>query len=143
VPRAVLDTTVLVSAFLRFVPGGTSYELLRFAYEGRFDLHLCEEILDETARALLKSKRNKRLYLYSDERALEYCEGLRRLATLVTDLPEIKLVRDPTDDKIVACAVAANAHYLVTWDKDLLSLEKYRGIRMTTPEQFLRSLRQA
>ena len=138
----MLDSTVLVSAFLRFIPGGASYDLIRFADEGLFELCLCEEILAETAEALVRSKRNKRLYSYSDENVLEYCSALNQFATIVTDLPNIKLVRDPADDKIVACALAADADYIVTRDKDLLSLGGHEGIRMITPERFLHLLRQ-
>jgi putative PIN family toxin of toxin-antitoxin system len=138
----VLDSTVLVSAFLRFIPGAASYELLRFADGGRFELCLSEGILAETAQALVKSKRNKRLYSYSDENVLEYCRALGRFATIVTNLPDIKLVRDPTDDKILACALAAGADYLVTRDKDLLFLTEHEGIRTITPETFLHLLRQ-
>ena len=138
----MLDSTVLVSAFLRFIPGGASYELIRFAGEGLFELCLCEEILAETAHALVRSKRSKRLYSYSDENVFEYCSALNQFATIVTDLPTIKLVRDSADDKIVACALAADADYIVTRDKDLLSLEQYDEIKMITPERFLHLLRQ-
>ena len=138
----MLDSTVLVSAFLRFIPGGASYELIRFAGEGLFELCLCEEILAETAHALVRSKRSKRLYSYSDENVFEYCSALNQFATIVTDLPTIKLVRDSADDKIVACALAADADYIVTRDKDLLSLGGHEGIRMITPERFLHLLRQ-
>jgi putative PIN family toxin of toxin-antitoxin system len=141
-PKAVLDTTVLVSAFLNPKPGGASYDLLRFADQGTFELCLSEGILEETARVLLRSARNRRLYEYSDDDVVEYREGLARFATLVTDLPEIKVVaRDPNDDAIVACAIAAGAEYLVTRDKDLLSLKEHEGILMTTPEKFLHTLR--
>ena|SRR5713101_1238125 len=135
-PKAVLDTTVLVSAFLRFVPGGASHDLLRFADKGAFEL-----FLEETAQALVQSERSKRLYSYSDDNVIEYCQGLSRFATLVTDLPEVKVVRDPNDDKIVACALAAGAEYIVTRDKDLLSLGEYEGVTMITPEEFLHVLR--
>jgi uncharacterized protein len=138
----VLDSTVLVSAFLRFIPGAASYELLRFASEGAFELWLSEDILEETERALLRSKRSKRLYSYTDDDVTDYCEALNRFAAIATDLPNIRVVRDPTDDKIVACAVAAGAGYIVTRDKDLLSLKDYEGVTMITPEQFLHLLRQ-
>src|SRR5262245_50895436 len=106
--RAVLDTTVLVSAFLRFVPGGASHDLLKLADDGKFELFLSEGILEETAQALLKSERNRRLYSYSEEHVIEYCQGLTRLGTLVTDLPDVRVVlRDPNDDMIIACALAA------------------------------------
>ena len=141
-PKAVLESTVLVSAFLRFIPGGASHELIRFAAEGLFELCLCEEIPAETEQALVRSKPSKRLYSYSDENVLEYCSALNQFATIVTDLPNIKLVRDPADDKIVACALAADAAYIVTRDKDLLSLGEHEGIEMITPERFLHLLRQ-
>jgi putative PIN family toxin of toxin-antitoxin system len=140
--KAVVDTTVLVSAFLRFVPGGASHDLLRFADEGSFELLLSEGILEETARALLESARNRRLYAYSDEDVIEYCQGLMRYATLVTDVPDLRgVVRDPNDDMIIACAVASGAEYIVTRDKDLLSLAQYEGIVMIKPEAFLHVLR--
>ena len=63
--KAVLDTTVLVSALLRHVPGGASCELLRLAQEGAYELYLSDDILEETARVLLTSGRIRRRYRYS------------------------------------------------------------------------------
>jgi predicted nucleic acid-binding protein len=58
--------------------------------------------------------------------------------SVVTDLPLVTgVVRDPNDDMVVACALAANADFIVTRDKDLLSLGTYEGIRIVTPRQFL------
>lgn len=140
--KAVIDTTVLVSAFLRFIPGGASHDLLRFADEGAFELYFSESILEETARALLKSKRSRRLYSYSDEDVIEYCQGLTRFGTIVKDVPDIQgVVRDPNDDMIVACALAAGADYIVTRDKDLLALGQYERITVIKPEPFLHLLR--
>ena len=42
---------------------------------------------------------------------------------------------------IVACAVKAQADFIVTRDKDLLSLGSYAGIAMVTPERFRHMLR--
>ena len=50
--KAVLDTTVLVSALLNLNPGGVSYELLRLAKQGTFELYISDEILEETAETL-------------------------------------------------------------------------------------------
>jgi predicted nucleic acid-binding protein len=58
--------------------------------------------------------------------------------SVVTDLPLVTgVVRDPNDDMVVACALEARADYIVTRDKDLLSLGTYEGIRIVTPRQFL------
>lgn len=37
---------------------------------------------------------------------------------------------------MIACAVAADAAYLVTGDDDMLVLGQYEGIRIVTPRQF-------
>lgn len=48
-----------------------------------------------------------------------------------------RVVRDPNDDMVIACALAGRAGYVVTRDKDLLSLGLYEGVRMVTPRQLL------
>ena len=48
--KVVLDSTVLVSAFL--AKTGVSAELLHKAKDGGFDICLAEEILEEVQRAL-------------------------------------------------------------------------------------------
>ena len=117
--RAVFDSTVLISAFLR--PGGLSDELLILATQGEFELLLAAEIILETWRKLLTSGRIRARYRYSDERAHRYCRGLLRTAELVRDLPPIAgIVRDPEDDMILACALKGQADSIVTGDKDLL-----------------------
>lgn len=141
--KAVLDTTVLVSAFLNPDREGVSYELLRCGEIGAFDLFISEEILQELQDALLNRKSIRRHYIYPDNRVLAYCQGLKRFATVVSNLPDASgvVVRDPSDDMIVACALAAGAEYIVTRDKDLLSLGQYQGIAMIAPEAFLHVLR--
>jgi len=53
-----------------------------------------------------------------------FIEGLRVFAHLVTDLsPVTVVIRDPNDDMVVATAQRAQAAYIVTRDKDLLSLQ--------------------
>jgi putative PIN family toxin of toxin-antitoxin system len=46
--------------------------------------------------------------------------------------------RDAKDDMVLECAMAANASVLVSGDKDLLTLNNYRNIRILTPREFLR-----
>ena len=52
-----------------------------------------------------------------------------------------RVVRDPNANMIVACALVADADYIVTRDKDLLSPGKYGSIAMFAPEAFLHVLR--
>jgi len=139
--RAVFDTTILISAFLR--RGGLSDELLELAGEGRFALVLSPEIILETWRKLLSSERIRARYAYSDERAHRYCRGLLRIADVIRNPPPIAgVVRDPGDDMVLACAVAGHADLIVSRDKDLLSLGRFSGIAIITPEAFREQLRE-
>ena len=45
--------------------------------------------------------------------------------------------RDPKDDPYLAAALAARAKLIVTYDKDLLALEKPFGIEIVRPARFL------
>jgi putative PIN family toxin of toxin-antitoxin system len=140
-PKTVLDTTVLVSAFLRPIDGGASFEFLRFARQRSFELYLSDDILDEVADTLMTQERMRQRYRYPDSAIVEFCKDLAQFGVMATDIPELRVVRDPNDDKILAYAVAAGAAYLVTRDKDLLSLARHDDILIITPEIFLHVLR--
>lgn len=137
VPRAVLDSSVLISAFL--TPHGVSARLLDAAERAMFELCISREILDETRQSLkTKLKRIRRYYAYPDEKVDLFIDGLVADAEMVSDLPRIRVVAlDPKDDVIVATALQAKADFLVTGDRHLLSLGSHDGIRIVPPRQFL------
>ncbi len=143
--KAVFDANLLVSAFLsRANSAGASNALLGFVVDGAVDLYLSVEIVDEAVKVLLDSPRLSARYDYSPEQVGQYRADLLTLASVIDDPPPIPGAgpRDPDDDKIVACAVAAGAGYLVSRDHDLLSIGSYGGVAIITPEAFLRIVRQ-
>lgn len=139
--KAVVDTTVLVSALLNPHSGGASYDLLEQAAAGAFELVLSDEILAEAAEVLISRRRLRQRFSYSDEDVREYCRGLALLARVVERPPPVRVVRDPEDDMVLACALAATADFVVSRDDDLLSLGEFNGIRLVSPEAFLSLLR--
>jgi uncharacterized protein len=136
---AVLDSTILVSAFL--TPGGAAVALVDHARAGRIIWAVAEDILAETARVLLTTGRIRQRYPYADADVLDYLQGLRQAALIMSDPPPLSgVVRDPNDDMILACAVAASALYVVTRDHDLLSLGTYESVTIITPKALLTML---
>jgi putative PIN family toxin of toxin-antitoxin system len=139
---AVLDSTILVSAFL--TPGGAADALVDHAKAGRLTGAVAEAILAETARVLLATPRIRQRYPYTDADVQDYLQSIRKAALVVSDLPPLTgIVRDPNDDMILACAVAVSASHVVTRDDDLLALGSYEGSTIVTPEAFLTLLRSA
>jgi uncharacterized protein len=125
-PSVVVDTTVLISGFI--TPDGVSAQLLEQARAGGFRLCLCREIIEELQSRLLHRRRIRKNYQYADEQVHQHCRNLEAASRLITDLPQVRVVeRDPNDDMIIACALHARADYIVTRDKDLLSLGAYRA----------------
>src|SRR5215470_16978589 len=110
--RVVPDSTILVSAFL--TPGGAADAVLQAAMDERCTCILADPIDEETTRRLLDPRLQRR-YAYSASDVAAYEVLLHSAFLHVTDLPSLTgIVRDPNDDMILACAVAASAAYVVT-----------------------------
>jgi uncharacterized protein len=55
----------------------------------------------------------------------------------VADIPQV--TRDPKDDKFLATAMAGEADYLVSEDRDLLDLGEHQGIKIVDVATFLKT----
>lgn len=127
--RVVADTNVLVSA-IQF--GGKPKQFLDLAADGHIDLATSEAILEETLRVL----RDK--FLYTPDKLTETHKQLRVIARTVTPTENIHAVdADPSDNRILECAVAADTECIVSGDRHLLALGSFRGIPIQRVGEFL------
>ena len=138
--RLVLDTNVLVSALLS--PSGAPARVLRLWEAEAFELVVSEAILAEYARVLAYPRIATRLKL-TGESAEELVGALRQFSTLVEPDESLQVVaEDPDDDKLLACALAGGAEYVVSGDEHLLGLGEYLWIQVLAPAAFLMLLGQ-
>ena len=71
----------------------------------------------------------------------ELVRGLKRFSEHVPGVLDLAgACRDPKDDKFLACAVEGGAHYLISSDRDLLDMRRYRDVAIVNPGQFLLAL---
>jgi len=147
----VLDTNVLVSAFI--APGGNPAQILDRIISGKgkeegkggqgrrgrsLDLYLSKGILDEARRVLLEYERLRENYNYSDEEVRDFLNALKKAAQVIVNPPSIEVIEeDPDDDEILACALAAEADYIVSGDSHLKDLKVHEGIEILAPAEFL------
>ena len=131
--RIVIDTSVLISA-LHF--GGKPEEVLFAANAGFIQLYLSPFILTET-RYVLTHKLH-----WSSNEIREAENVLKEIATIIVPKEKLYVIKNnDADNAILACAVAVKAHFLVTGDKKhLLSLQKFRNVKIVSPEVFLKSV---
>lgn len=127
----VFDTNILISALGW---GGKPDECLRFALRGSVDLIASPATLAELMRVMEYPKFD----FTEDEKAAFHAAILSR-ATVVQPTETIaEIDSDPDDNAFLACAVAGEADYIISGDRDLLELEEYRDIAIVTPDEFLR-----
>ena len=131
--RVVLDTNVIVSG-LNF-PGNERL-VLELALRGRFELCLSPFILEEVAGVL------GRKFDWTEERSAQALRALGDGATVIEprQLPEV-IGGGHADNRILECAAAASADYLVTGDRrHLLPLGEHRDTRIVNAPRFLSAL---
>jgi putative PIN family toxin of toxin-antitoxin system len=124
--RVVADTNTVVSAFLW---GGTPADVLIAAREQRHSLFTSATLIAELEDVLAREKFAKRITQVGSTVA-DLLAGYRALAQLVRTAVIAPVCRDPDDDHVLACALAADATLIVTRDKDLLTLDPFRSIRV-------------
>jgi uncharacterized protein len=135
VPRAVLDTNVLVSALIS--PGGPSAALLLELRAGAFELVLSPALLAELHDVLARPKFGRYVTAAEVEAYVDLIEHEGAVHPDPTPSGEA-LSADPDDEYLIDLARAAGADALVSGDAHLLDL---RGVvPVMTPAQFLVSL---
>lgn len=139
--RVVLDTNVIVSSTI--VPNGKSAIILKHLEERAFELLISDQLLAECRRVLGYPRVRKR-HRYTDEQIEGVLKSIRRLSTIVTPGFTLEAVAaDRDDNRVIECAVAGGADYIVSGDMHLLSLQEYRGIQILPPADFLLVLSQS
>jgi len=126
----VFDTNVIFSA-----TGwrGNPYRCLELARNGVVEGVTCIELLDE-----LEEKLRAKLRLPEDHivETLADLLGFLRLVTIANTLNVV--AADPDDDKVLECALVADATHIVTGDRrHLLPLRSYKGIEIVSPAEFV------
>lgn len=130
--RVVLDTNVLISA-LCF--GGSPGRIVEAALAGKIALFTSAVLIDEF-KGVMEAKFPDRR-----EAILDTLDELSQLWNVVpqSDLPRIRqIAADPADDRVLECAVAADADCIVSGDKHLRSLGRFGKIPILSPAEFLK-----
>src|SRR5579875_2140073 len=126
--RVVADTNVYVSALMF---GGLPGTFLDLALVGSFVLVASAALLDELDEKL------RFKFGVSPEDAATIRAKLESVARMVKPGLVVDVVQDdPDDNRVLECACAGEADYIVSGDRHLLGLAAYEGIPIITVRQF-------
>ena len=133
--RAVLDANVFVSAILN--AQGSPGRVLDAWRAERFQLLISHAIVQEIARVLHYPKIARR-HQWPEEKIQYFLTLLTDIAIMTPGELSLSVIEhDPDDNHYLACAMEGHAGYIVSGDRDLLTLEIYQGIQFVTPRDFL------
>jgi putative PIN family toxin of toxin-antitoxin system len=137
--RVVLDTNVFVSSLL--VKVGVPAQVIDAWRARRYVLVTSPAIIAE-ARVTLGYPRIRRKYSITDGDIEGLIDLLQHDALLVPGETDTAgaIPADPTDEKILACALDGQADLIVSGNLHLLDLVQYQGIPILNARQFLERL---
>jgi putative PIN family toxin of toxin-antitoxin system len=72
---------------------------------------------------------------FDREQVVITIKDIRRVVGIVHPIKKLEISRDPDDNKIIECAIEAQAEIILSFDKDLLVLKEYNGIKMIHPRE--------
>lgn len=123
----VTDTSVYVSAL---VFGGVPQTAVIKTLAAPFVIAVSDQLREELTETLVEK------FGWPEARIAEASRYLWANARWCKPVA-IQASRDPDDDHVLGCALAASADVLLTGDKDLLALHPFHDIPIVTPATFL------
>ena len=130
--RAVFDTNVIISGLLFAGPPSL---LLKCVLSGMVELTVSPSLMDELERVL------RLKFPHTRQAILDTLEELKEISVLALPKEKVKVITDdPDDNRVLECAIGSHADVIVSGDKHLLVLKKFRSIPILTSRQFLDSL---
>ena len=127
--RIVIDTNVIASAVFF---GGRPGQILNLLLHRHLEAVATDKIVAEyqaTIDYLLERYGGKHIKLS--------IMPIIASMELIPQTEDIHICRDPDDDKFISCAVDGKCVYVVSGDKDLLTIGECRGVEIITVAQFL------
>jgi len=128
--RAVIDTNVLVSALIS--PSGNEALLLLAVKQGLVRPCFSPAVLNEYSEVLARPK-----FAFSPNEIAALIDMLRREGDLLHTAPLSGISPDPTDDKVMACALMAQADFVVTGNKRDFPRDKLGATQVASAGELL------
>ena len=133
--KAVIDINLFVSGVIS--KKGNPARLLQLWYDRAFLVVISDRMVEELGRVLRYPHiRNK--YNLKDEEIEQAVGTVKKFAIVLPDVIELDVVKDdPDDNKVLACALAVKADYIVSGDSHLLTLGVFEDIPIVTVKDFI------
>ncbi len=147
-PRVVFDCNVYVQALVN--SNSAAARCLDLTRRGRVEAFISQQTLAELKEVLQRPNVLRLLPHATSEQIEAFLEDVIAVSTRIRHIPaRFDFERDPKDEPYINLAIAADADYIVSRDKDLLDLmtghtkeckefrQRFRPLRVIEPQEFL------
>jgi putative PIN family toxin of toxin-antitoxin system len=132
--KVVLDTNVIVSAILF---KGKVSKLMELWKGGRIVPVVSPATYNELVHVLSYPKfslSKVEIEMLLEQEVLPYISVVKETVT-------VNVCNDADDDKFLSCALSASARFLITGDKNLSMIGKYKSVKILSASDFLKKFR--
>ena len=128
-PRVILDTNIYLSGIIF---GGNSRHILDLIIQKRVKAITSAVILWEISEKL------KRKFKWTQDKVLLAIKTIIKTTIIVKPKEKLKVVKaDKSDNKIIEAYAESESDYIISGDKHLLMIKRYKKIKIISPVEFL------
>lgn len=131
--RVIVDTNCWIS----FLIGRRLSVLVDLLSNEVIQLVVCDELLEELREVTGRPKFKK---YFPKDKVDSLIEFMQLIGEHFEPQRQVQLCRDAADDYLLALAIEAKAHYLVTGDEDLLILRKIETCHIVDAKTFVQAV---
>ncbi len=128
--KVVFDTNIFISAFV--IPGGKAEAAYAHALRKDLTLYSSVAILTETAQKLREK------FGWQQDKITSLLKTIAKVAIVIKTEPHLHHLADEPDNRVLECAEAVGADFIVTGDKHLLFLKHFQDSDVVRLADFLK-----
>jgi len=128
--KVVFDTNIFISAFV--IPGGKAEAAYSHALRKDFTLYSSVAILTETAQKLREK------FGWQQDKITSLLKAIAKVAIVIKTESHLHHLTDEPDNRVLECAEAVGADFIVTGDKHLLFLKHFQNSDVVRLADFLK-----
>jgi hypothetical protein len=137
--KIVLDTNVWLSAIFW---EGETYKLIKIIENKKMKIIITKKILFEITEVLNKESKFQK-YIKNRKLAVEdLIRTILSISELVISKSKLNVIKEhPSDNKILESAIDGKVNYLISYDRHLLKLKRYKNIKILSPAELVKELK--
>lgn len=134
--KIVLDTNEYISGVIN--KQSNPAKIIQAWRRKKVDLIISPSIKEEVER-VVRYPKIKDKYHITEGRIKRLLNNLEKYAIKMKDQIKVDVIKKPSDNMFLACAIEGEEDFLITGDnKHILKLKEYQGIKIITPAEFLK-----